>query len=103
MADPIAPLTEEEIEDLANGIITNVVFFSDPKDVQNAFMILLAFASEDQIPPNAVTMYENWSEAGPRSINGLPMFTSGKFFPRESWDALVDACDRKATALGLKK
>lgn len=103
-AEPLAPLTAEEIDALAIKIITNVTYFaSTAEDASHAFMILLAFVTEDQIPSNAITMYEDWSNAGPRSINGLPMFTSGKFFPKESWDDLKDALDRKADALGISK
>lgn len=104
MADPIPPLTDEEIDQLAIDIITNRVFFPwTQSDMESAFMMVLAFATEDQIPPNATIMYEELSKAGPRSLNGMPMFTSGKLFPSESREALMTALERKADALGLPK
>lgn len=104
MADPIAPLTEEEIDQLAIDIITNKVYFPQTsEDMKSAFMVPLALCPPDIIPPNATALYEEYSKAGPRSVNGRPSFFSGKFFPEESAEALDAALHTKALALGLIK
>lgn len=77
------PLTEKEIADLANDMYRGVIFtdrhVQRPEDVPSVFMPLI-FMKEKDIeklkanPPGMI--YEYLNEAGPRSINGMPMFWS---------------------------
>lgn len=79
----LAPLTEKEIADLANDLYRCMIFtdrhVQRPEDVPSVFMPLI-FMKKDDIeklkanPPGMI--YEYFSEAGPRSINGMPMFMS---------------------------
>lgn len=78
-----AHLTEKEIADLANDMYRGLIFtdrhIQRPEDVPSVFMPLI-FLKEKDIeklkanPPGMI--YEYFDKAGPRSINGMPMFMS---------------------------
>lgn len=82
---PIKDKTKDELKQLAMDIQANKVFTSaqlpEGEHLHTVFMIF-AFMSEDTLtellkdPPGLI--YEYLSEAGPRSINGLPNFMTAK-------------------------
>jgi len=79
----ITPLTEKEIADLANDMYRGLIFtdrhVQRSEDVPSVFMPLI-FMNEENIeklkanPPGMI--YEYFDKAGPRSINGMPIFWS---------------------------
>lgn len=79
---PYTPITDEERTKLVQAAIGNAVLFShqvDPSVLTSVFMPLV-FLSKDNLKwmeDNEIfSFYEYMSEAGPRSINGYPIFTS---------------------------
>ena len=90
-------MSDEEIkklaEDLYKGLIYTDKHIQDPNDVARVFQPLI-FLKEEQLeelknnPPGLI--YENWSEAGPRSINGMPMFWSFKMISQEDSKKLFE-------------
>lgn len=79
----LAPLTEKEIADLANDMYRGLIFtdrhVQNPKDVPSVFMPIIFMKKEDieklkANPPGMI--YEYLDQAGPRAINGMPMFMS---------------------------
>lgn len=88
--DDFKKLTEEEIKDLANDIYKGLVFtdrhIQRPEDLSRVFMPLIFLKEKDiedlkKNPPGMT--YEYMSEAGPRSINGMPMFWSVRMISQE--------------------
>jgi hypothetical protein len=83
-------LTDEEIKKLANDIYQGLVFtnrhIQNPDDLSRVFMSL-NFLDEEQIKKFNADMpgmiYEYMENAGPRSINGMPMFMSFRVLNRE--------------------
>lgn len=100
MAEPLPPLTDAEVVELAREIVTNVVYVApDKRAAECSFGMLFALMREDQIPPNLWLVYERWDKAGPRALNGYPIFTSCKFVAEESREALVAEVTRMEAAL----
>lgn len=88
--DDFKKLTEEEIKDLANDIYKGFVFtdrhLQSPDDLSRVFIPLIFLKEKDiedlkKNPPGMI--YEYMSEAGPRSINGMPMFLSVRMISQE--------------------
>lgn len=80
------PKTDEEIKELAKAIWAGQVFTSmhlkNPEDTSRVFMILGLMSGEQikSLQDERISfVYEYLDEAGPRSINGLPMFLSAKY------------------------
>lgn len=84
------PLTCEEIKKLADDIYKGMVFtdrhIQNPDDISRVF-IPLALLKKEQIEELKVDspglIYEYMDKAGPRSINGMPMFCSFRFLSQE--------------------
>lgn len=84
MIGPPAPkLTDAEVKDLARRVYRNEVFTSDQVDppdmIPNVFMVFALMKPEDQeelIEKRASLLYAKMKDAGPRSVNGLPVFFS---------------------------
>jgi hypothetical protein len=67
--------TDAELKELAKRVITNEVYLAAEKDsIENSFMILLALGAN--FPKDTVALYEEYSKAMPRAVNGHPTFTS---------------------------
>ncbi|PGP20977.1 hypothetical protein COA01_15680 [Bacillus cereus] len=81
--------TEEELKELAKRVIKNEVFMaSNEESISNAFMLLVSLGAE--FPPGTVALYEEYSKALPRSINGFPMFSSCGCLSKEEFDIFVE-------------
>lgn len=93
----IPRLTEQQLVDLAVDINKNVYFTSihvvNPSDIPMVFMpiALGAFAdwTEEEVKQVGL-IYEKYSEAGPRSINGYPTFFSCKILGIEDAGILFE-------------
>lgn len=77
------PKTDDEIKQLALDVLGNVVFTSDhvrsPEEVTMVFMILPLMLPEqiEELAQNKISLfYEAYKKAGPKGINGYPMFFS---------------------------
>lgn len=88
--------TEEELKQLAREIHAGHVFtdrhVQDPNMLASVFMIFMFLDDERKRelmadPPGMI--YEHLSEAGPRSVNGLPSFLSVKMLNREDTDKVI--------------
>ena len=80
-------MTDTEISALAERIFRNEVFTSawhcrDAQQVMDSFMVIFALMENDDRKKLAKTLedggmvWEAFSEAGPRSVNGMPSFFS---------------------------
>lgn len=87
--------TKEELKKLAIDIVEGRVFgtwnLSEDAPTSMVFMTL-AFMGQEQLDSmkerDVVHIYEHISEAGPRSVNGMPMFMSHKELTRQEADEL---------------
>ena len=96
-----APLTDKEIADIANDLYRGMIFtdrhIQRPEDVASVFMPLI-FMKENDIkklkadPPGMI--YEYFSEAMPRSINGMPMFMSCRMISIKDTKKVMDIYKR---------
>jgi hypothetical protein len=82
--------TSEELSQLANDVIQNRTYMTtDPMRMGLSFSVILGLMSpEDRqmlIDADVVAVYASYAEAGPVSINGLPMFYSASFLTREEY------------------
>lgn len=89
-------LSEEKLRELAQDYVDRKIFTdrnasSDVK-LRRVFMPI-AFGAFDNVPEedmkNLGLIYEYISAAAPRSINGLPIFTSMRFLNRSDTDKLA--------------
>ena len=90
------PRTDQQIRQLALDVADGRVFLTtDAREIELAFSMILAFLTEehrkDLEERDVVAFYEHISKAGPRSVNGLPMFMSACTLTREEYNRLVDA------------
>jgi hypothetical protein len=87
---------DAELRKLALDIMSGLVFGSwnliNQKDMPLVFMSLI-FASKNQVPQDVGAVYEYYSEAGPRSINGYPIFTSCYFLTEAETDIVQLYCN----------
>jgi hypothetical protein len=83
------PKSDEELKELARRVLCTQTFLAVRKEeIELAFMALLMFGAK--FHPEAVALYEDYSEALPRSVNGLPMFMSAKFLTRDEFERFVE-------------
>ena len=85
-------MTDEEIKELATDVFKEKVFFSTMLEENqlhhlSAVFMPINFLDEPQIEQlktdKIAAFYEYYDKAGPRSINGLPMFTSMRTITEE--------------------
>ena len=84
------PLTDEEIKKLADDMYKGLVFtdrhIQNPDDVSRVFIPLVLLKKEQIEELNVDSpglIYEYMNNAGPMSINGMPMFCSFRFLSQE--------------------
>lgn len=99
----IARLTDEELNDLAVGIVKGETYcVNDSEAVRLSFGHIIGMMDE---PFDAETreqigaFYEDFSKAGPRSINGYPMFFSLNILHIDDVGPLSDKIEAKRKAL----
>lgn len=83
MSDPKPEMTDEQVHKLAHDLVTNQVFMSDRcRRVEDIPMVFMSFALagpeiiKEYKKRQVIHLYEYFSKAGPRSINGYPCFFS---------------------------
>lgn len=95
-------LDQEELKAFAIGLAEGRVFTSshlkDPNDIMSVFSVL---ALMRRLPPpdfleKVGVVWEWLDKAGPRAINGMPMFFSCRFMHVADWARAVDAAKRIA-------
>jgi hypothetical protein len=87
------PKTDQEIRQLALDVTDGRVFLTtDPHEIKLSFSMVIAFLTEegrkDLEERDVVALYEYISAAGPRRVNGLPMFMSASTLTREEFNRL---------------
>lgn len=97
--------SEEEINTLARDLFHGKIFTSnhcrDPEDLKHVFMIIAlgAFADYKKESLDKVGMvYEYLDKAGPRSVNGYPMFMSMQLLNRSDTTKVFDKYNRLKAA-----
>lgn len=76
--------TDKELKQLAKQIINNEIYWAWNKEmIDMSFMCILALADPEQLPKDIGSVYAPWANAGPRSINGYPMFFEAAFLTVE--------------------
>ena len=87
--------TDEQLKQLAKDIHTGVVFTSnhlpqeDPMLLGAVFMPLVMMSDQQQqdfVAQNPGMVYEYIEKAGPRSMNGYPMFMSFQFITIDEYE-----------------
>lgn len=100
----MTPRTDKELRELAFYIFENKVFgtwaFRDDREMKmlvgNVFMPFMFMAQEDKktmVDAKVIHMYEFYDQAGPRSINGYPIFWSMKLILEEEWKKITKYVD----------
>ena len=89
------PRTDQEIRELAMDVCDGRVFGSwqvdNPDLIRSIFMPLIfldAISAKDMKASGVVHLYEEVSKAGPRAINGYPIFMSMKTLNQSDVDRL---------------
>lgn len=100
---PVPPTSEDELNKIVQGILTNQVFTSN--HVQNVDMIPMVFmpialGGLADVDLNTLGgIYEYMDKASPRSINGYPTFFSCRLVNREDWQRVGEAVRKGQEAL----
>lgn len=89
--------------DIESGKVFTDRHCRDVVDVRTAFMPIM-FGALQSIEPNTLGMiYERLSEAGPRSVNGMPCFFSMKLLNTEDAEFVISEIQRIRDSLhGIK-
>lgn len=95
------PRTDAEITQLAIDVLAGTVYGTWNQrvfdEIETVFLVL-AFAGKDLAKElerdDILHVYEHISQAGPRSVNGLPSFLSCKFLSRDDSKRLHIEIDR---------
>lgn len=89
--------TDEELKQIALDIIKGNIFgshcLSDLTDAPSVFMALNFLSKEDldgMQKANIIFFYEYLDKAGPRSVNGMPMFYSCNMLNLEDYNKLAE-------------
>lgn len=98
---PYVPRTNKEINQLAKDLAENRIFTSQhvrsPEDVRTVFMVLALMGPKmaQWMKDNHITVvYEEYSKAGPMSVNGYPCFFSFKSVSKSDWEKVIDVYER---------
>ena len=91
------PKTDQELKQLAMGILAGTVFTDrhvpkqDQKLVSSIFMPLIFMdekSHKDFTEQQPGLLYEDLNKAGPRGVNGYPIFSSMRFLTQEETERL---------------
>lgn len=90
----IEPMKKEDIKQLANDMNKGLVFtdrhISGLNSLPMVFMPLAIMSAKKEWIDQVGLIYEYLDKAGPRSINGMPMFMSMKIVPKADVKELYD-------------
>ena len=92
-------LTDEQVKEVAQGLLNNKYFISsmiaagEGTDFLGCVFMPLGLMKIEQLEKlmeeGACIFYEEWSKAGPRSVNGYPIFFTMRYMSEEDY-RLVD-------------
>lgn len=98
--------TDEDLKRLAKDLVGNQVFCSDQiksYDLVDMVFPILGFmgkgARRQMKKHNVVHVYEYMNKAGPRSVNGMPMFFSCHLLTKQDYLKLREYEDKVRKAL----
>jgi len=86
--------TNEQLKQIALDIHKNLIFSTghmeahELQHVGTVFMPLALGATEKRSPESIGMIFEYYSKAGPRSINGMPIFMSCQFVHKDDMKVL---------------
>ena len=89
---PPARLTDEQIREIALGLSQNRYFVATqaPTDLLPVIFMPLGFGALSDIDVSLIgNIIEEYSKAGPRGINGYPMFMSAQIVHVEDWEQIT--------------
>ncbi|CAM3121267.1 hypothetical protein [Cupriavidus taiwanensis] len=99
---PVPPMEPEKLKELARAYLRGEIFTDrqcqQPNDLHLAFMPIVFGALSAFDVGTLGLIYEFWSEAGPRSINGMPTFFSMRMLNREDATTLAGYVEKLAEA-----
>jgi len=88
--------TDDELKQIAEDIYRDKIFsqlhIKRPEDVPTSFMVLRLVGPEiiDEIESGKIFfIYEYMDKAGPRSINGMPVFGSFKYLNKDDTEKML--------------
>lgn len=86
-----AHLSDEELKDFVRAFLDGRIYthlaVRDPNLIRSVFMVLaLAGRMPKDYADTVGLIWEFLDQAGPRGINGHPMFFSARFMHRDDWD-----------------
>ena len=94
----IPHLTPDELTALARDVVIGKTYLSVGQEgdlLPMVFMPLVFMSAEDAaVLTDAGAIYEDMSKAGPRAINGYPMFTSCKILHEDDRLPLIEEMKR---------
>lgn len=103
---PYIPKTEEELRQLAIDIQAGRIFTSqhckNPMDLRLVFMAAALSGPDyfEWLKENEIAIfYEEMAKAGPRSVNGMPMFLSHNHLTTGEWATVLEKINRIEEAL----
>jgi len=100
--------TDEELKQLAKDMLADKIFTNahiregDDKLLGSIFMPIMLMDQEqrDKLEAENVNLlFEYYTEAGPRSINGYPSFMTMKYMTKDEWEKVYNYHEKMKTAL----
>ena len=95
-------MSEDDIKDTAEGLVKGRIFAasSAPPELWTAVFPIIALGGLSDIDPTTVgDIIEDISKAGPRSVNGYPVFFSCRVVHKDDWAAILERAARAQEAL----
>lgn len=99
------PKTEEELKEIALGVMSGTIFTSANLSERETTLVFMALAladqaTLDQMQRDEITLiYEHIRNALPRSVNGMPMFTSFYMLNKSDHHRLVEMVQKLQSAI----
>lgn len=103
-ATEVPQMTEDELRTLAQQVVTNLAFLTNKEPGIGSFHLILAMSlpkMKESFVADIGGVWELYAKAAPRSMNGLPVFTSMHLVSNRDWDQLMDFIREYEAALGL--
>lgn len=96
-------MTDDELREFVIGYCDGRVFTSDDVGKGQAHLMHYVFMTlvfmDEPLHPDTGLLWEWIREAGPRGINGMPMFTSHRAMHKDDWErakkAIVAELERR--------
>lgn len=80
--------TDKELKQLAKEVFDGTVYMAiDEYKLMISFPLFITCGN---LPEDTVALYEDYSKAGPRSINGLPFFMSCRYLIKDEFEVFKE-------------